>query len=382
MRMIVLNINDVFLSSISEVDPEHFNLIKESPDFVLLLFELVSNINVDYEISEEIIKKSRSLKSAYKSIPREVVWEYWSSWAFSDKPANGLTFLKQVGWLDLYPELFGTVNVSQNPATHPEGDVFNHLCLSVNEAAEISKREDLNYKDTLLLVFGSLCHDIGKQIELKGHEIHGVDIASRFLTRIGIADNLIPEICKIVQYHMADYIIDGKIVENGSITKSFIKKLQNLINPVPLDVLILVHEADKSGRFNVSYTNRLSENFKLIRSIYYKNSFKFDYTAYSKLIKKRVIPYPMTFKGLHRKLFLDRVNKCIKEGYLKKDELTTVLSYLFRKSYRDAVIYVDSLGYRDTATLVQYVNDNNISLDDLLLLGESGIKKILNHSEL
>jgi len=379
----MININYEFLSSPSDVvSVDYFNTIKDSPEFVLLLFEIVSNMSGEYKIDSELIKKSKSLKAAYKSIPKEIVWEYWSSWAFSDFPANGIIFLKEVDWLDLYPELVGTVGIMQNPVTHPEGDVFTHTLLSVNEAARISNREDLDYKNTLLLIFGALCHDIGKQLGLDNHENTGADLTYRFLNSIGMIDSLIPEIVKIVTYHMSDYILNGKKVTSGEINYYFVKNLKNLISPVPLDVLIFVHESDKSGRLNVSYTNRLSENFKLIKSVYHNNLFKFNYKAFSKLIDNKVIPYPMAFKGFHRELFVKRVNHVIKNGYLGKEELTTVLGYLFRKDYREAVFYVDSLGYRDVAILLDYVNSNNVKLDDLLLLGKSGIERILNHSEL
>jgi hypothetical protein len=378
----MITINSEFLSSTSDVNLEYFNSIKDSPELVLLLFEIVSNMKDEYEISDDLIKKSKSLKSAYKSIPKEIVWDYWSSWSFSVVPANGILFLKEVDWLDLYPELFGTIGALQNPATHPEGDVFNHLCLSVNEAASISRREDLDYENNLLLIFGSLCHDIGKQVSLDGHEKSGVDLTNRFLLGIGMVDSIIPKVCKLVRYHMVDYMLDEKEIKPSSINYYFVKKLKKLLSPVSLEILIFVHEADKSGRLNVSYTNRLSENFKAIRSIYNNNLFKFDYKAFSLLVEKQIIPYPMAFKGFHRKLFVDRVNAAIKNGYLKKDELTTVLGYTFHKDYRDSVFYVDSLGYRDKNILLDYINSNDVSLDELLMLGKSEIEEILNHSEL
>lgn len=364
---------------LKEKHPEAFDVyqkMKSESESVLFLFDFASYFNLT--ISDNSVEKIEILRSGYKNIIKNRVWQYWESWSLSDHPSMGLYFLKDSKWLDVFPELFGLIGISQDPVRHPEGDVFTHTCLSVDQAAKISKRENLSEEDTTLLVFGALCHDIGKQVSLDGHERHGVPVAERFLSSLGAPKDFIEKIKIIVRYHMLDYTFLGKPVTESRITKNFVNQVISKINPVSLLMLSYVHEADTSGRGEVVFSEKISDNFKKILSVAEQNDIKFTYKDFVRLIAEEVLPANLAFKGMHRQIFVENVNKALQDSSLKKEELNTLLGYLFLKVYRDAVLYVDELDYRDTKKLIGYINNNDVDLDSLLLQGKEKIQSILN----
>ena len=63
--------------------------------------------------------------------------------------------------LRFFPELQALVGVPQDPQWHPEGDVWQHTLMVVDEAAKL--RAELNdTKDQMAYMLGALCHDFGK----------------------------------------------------------------------------------------------------------------------------------------------------------------------------------------------------------------------------
>jgi hypothetical protein len=64
--------------------------------------------------------------------------------------------------------------IEQEREHHPEGDVFNHLLQCFKWA--LRETYDID------LVLASLLHDVGKAIELKGHEHYSVDMLSPYLS--------------------------------------------------------------------------------------------------------------------------------------------------------------------------------------------------------
>lgn len=364
---------------IQDEHPEAFEVydsFKSEAESVLFLFDFSSYFNLT--IKNSSAEKLEGLRASYKSIKKERVWQYWRSWALSENPSKGLLFLKDTKWLDLFPELFGLIGVSQDPERHPEGDVFTHTFLCVDQAASISRRENLSEDDTVLLVFGALCHDLGKQIDTKGHEKLGIPLADRFLRGIGAPDELIRKVKILVENHMADYIVNGRIVEYSTINERFVERLKEKIFPIPLKILSYVHEADISGRDGSKNFSEFNKNFQKILSIDSDNLATFTGRDLAILLSEEIVPGTLAFHGIHQDIFIENVNNAFRKNTLKKDEIRTLLGYIFIGTYRDAVIYTRNLDYRNTKKLLNYINDNDVDLDSLLLKGKPYIENILN----
>jgi len=365
---------------------EEYDKLIGTPYEVLFLFDIVSHFNVKPD--EDFVRGFIEKRANYKILTDAERWNFWSSWALSENPGRGILFLKNSGWLELFPALYATMGTQQNPETHPEGTVFNHMVLSVNVASEIVSREDMDDEDAFVLVFSSLCHDLGKYISDENHEKLGVNIADTFLRSIGAPDNVIKKVLKLVEFHGADYKFFGKPVSISNINADFVDKLSQAIHPATIPQLIFVNEADINGRLDIRgevvnhpYDKRISEVFRKILSIYTKSEQdKFSSINVINMFNQDFVSPDDLKPGYPQKAFVSSMNSLIKDGYILKQEAEKVSGYYFSLDYRDALRYCQTLDYRSKKLIVDYLNDNKIELDSLLLKGKTALQKILNHS--
>ncbi len=106
-----------------------------------------------------------------------------------------------------YTMLLKQRGTEQSPVHHPEGTVWNHTLLVVDEAAKVRNQS----KNPTAFMWAALLHDIGKpdttqvrkgKITSYDHEKVGERLAREFLSSIGLDAALIDEICGLVRYHM------------------------------------------------------------------------------------------------------------------------------------------------------------------------------------
>jgi poly(A) polymerase len=119
--------------------------------------------------------------------------------------ARGLVLLRESGLLEhILPELAATIACEQSPDFHPEGGVFNHICLML---------EKLPADAPETLPWAVLLHDIAKpvtaerdvatgKIHFYGHEKVGADMAEKILQRLKFANKQTEEIVEAVRHHM------------------------------------------------------------------------------------------------------------------------------------------------------------------------------------
>ena len=110
------------------------------------------------------------------------------------RPSLGLDLALDLGVVDrLFPELRALVGCRQDPEWHPEGDVWVHTLMVVDEAR--ARIDDLDPPQRLTLMLAALCHDLGKpattefidgRIRSRGHEEAGVPPTRAFLDRLDV----------------------------------------------------------------------------------------------------------------------------------------------------------------------------------------------------
>lgn len=98
-------------------------------------------------------------------------------------------------------------DTEQSPVYHPEGSVWNHTMLVIDEAA---KRK--NYSgDERMFMWAALLHDIGKpgttklrkgKITSYNHEIVGAAMARRFLGQFQEDPKFIEKTAALIRWHM------------------------------------------------------------------------------------------------------------------------------------------------------------------------------------
>ena len=122
------------------------------------------------------------------------------------QPASrGLVLLRDSGLLDhILPELAATIACEQSPDFHPEGSVFNHICLML-EKLPVDAPETLSW--------AVLLHDVAKpvtaerdaatgKIHFYGHEKVGAEMAEKILQRLKFPNKPTDEIVACVRHHM------------------------------------------------------------------------------------------------------------------------------------------------------------------------------------
>lgn len=124
------------------------------------------------------------------------------------RPSLGLEFLRETTLLRFFPELAAMVGVPQDAVWHPEGDVWVHTMLVLDEAAKLRRGDE----EDLALMLGALCHDLGKpsttfeedgRIRSPRHDVEGVPIAGRLLGRLRAPHDLTTQVGLLVEHHLA-----------------------------------------------------------------------------------------------------------------------------------------------------------------------------------
>jgi tRNA nucleotidyltransferase (CCA-adding enzyme) len=128
-------------------------------------------------------------------LPPERIWgEIEKLLLQAERPSIGLALALDLGVVDkLLPELKTLVGCPQEPEWHPEGDVWTHTLMVVDEARR--RNDGLDRGRAIAMTLGALCHDIGKplttavidgRIRSPGHEEAGVGPATTLLDRLNV----------------------------------------------------------------------------------------------------------------------------------------------------------------------------------------------------
>lgn len=202
----------------------------------------------------------REMRGELKHLPKERLREEWIKlFLRSRKPSLGLQVAMEWGiFHEMHPELMELLKTPQEQEWHPEGDVWVHTLMVVDEAAKIIEQEQLKGNDALLVMLGAFCHDFGKppttqeaggKIRSLGHEEAGVKPTHKFLSEIGIEASLRDPIAKLVAEHLKPSMFYVDEVQKGKkVTDGAIKRLATRISPATLRHLVCVAKADHLGR--------------------------------------------------------------------------------------------------------------------------------------
>jgi len=170
-------------------------LFKDDPLRVLRGIQFIGRFGL--EIDEESFSIMKSMLPQLNELPKERLAEEWKKLLLkSPKPSLGLQAGLNLGvWQEMNPELVELNKTEQEPKWHPEGNVWIHTLMVVDEAAKIAYREELDHDESMILLLSALCHDLGKpevseykdgKIISYGHEKAGEEPSKKFLKKIVI----------------------------------------------------------------------------------------------------------------------------------------------------------------------------------------------------
>jgi len=174
-------------------------------DHLRLLRAIRFAAQLNFEIEPRTFAAIQTLASKIQVISAERVRDELLKLFRPPHAARGLVLLRDSGLLaHILPELAATVACEQSPDFHPEGSVFNHICLMLEKLPADAPES---------LPWAVMLHDIAKpvtaereaatgKIHFYGHEKVGADMAEKILQRLKFSNQQIEEIVACVRNHM------------------------------------------------------------------------------------------------------------------------------------------------------------------------------------
>lgn len=167
-----------------------------------------------------------------------------------DKPSLFLNKILRENRLSEAPfsMLSDLINTDQNTKYHPEGAVWNHVMMVVDEAA--TRREES--ENPRAFMWAALLHDIGKapttrirkgKITSYNHEKVGHDMALEFLRSFTEDEELIEGVSSLVRWHM-EPLFAAKNLPFANI--------KQMLRETSLDEIALLSTCDRLGRGDMS----------------------------------------------------------------------------------------------------------------------------------
>ncbi|HEY7183734.1 MAG TPA: HD domain-containing protein [Blastocatellia bacterium] len=177
---------DISRKVIRIVDPKTF-----VEDSLRVLRAMQFAARFEYSIDPVTMELCRSIDLS--DLPAERIWAEVEKWLLqSRRPSLGLWAARDLGVAEkLWPEIQALIGCPQDPIAHPEGDVFIHTGMVLDEARKLI--DDLPRPKRIAVMLAALCHDLAKpyttkaegdRIKAREHEAMGVAITERFLDRL------------------------------------------------------------------------------------------------------------------------------------------------------------------------------------------------------
>ncbi len=128
-------------------------------------------------------------------LPAERIWgELEKLLLKAARPSIGFGLARHLGVVaKLLPEMEPLYDCPQDPEWHPEGDVWTHTLMVIDEARK--RNDDLDRARLATVMLGAVCHDLGKpattalidgRVRSPGHEAAGVPLAIAILDRLNV----------------------------------------------------------------------------------------------------------------------------------------------------------------------------------------------------
>jgi tRNA nucleotidyltransferase (CCA-adding enzyme) len=213
----------------------------------------------------------------------------------SEKPSIGFELLRETKLLRFFPEIAALVGVPQEPDWHPEGDVWIHTMMVLDEAAKLragQADEDLALITELARFKPATANDRGR-ITSYEHDQTGAFIAEAFLEKLRAPKDLTAKVKALVRHHLVPALFE----KNGASAKAYRRLARELAaSGVSPDLLLRVAAADHLGRTtDDAFARRFSsgEHFeKMMESLEISSEAPKDVVLGRHLIARGLSPGP------------------------------------------------------------------------------------------
>lgn len=237
-------LNDIKTKTLRHIDDKTF---VEDSLRVYRAIQFSARFNLKIDKKTKVLCKQIVDSNECDYLPKERIYEEFKKlFLKSSKPSIGFETLKEFGLLKYFPELEALVGCIQDKEYHPEGDVWVHTLMTLDEMAKNKTNDD--YRD-LYLFYALLCHDLGKpfcteiinkRVTSHKHESLGVKPTISFLSRLTDEKKFIEKIVPLVKNHLAPFQLYK--------AESSIKAVKRLSLKCNIEDLCIVCLTDCKGR--------------------------------------------------------------------------------------------------------------------------------------
>ena len=187
-------------------------------------------------------------------LPAERIWgELEKLLLQAARPSIGFALALDLGAIDrLFPELRPLVGCEQEPEWHPEGDVWTHTLMVIDQTRALNA--DVDRPRLITLMLGAVCHDLGKppttavidgRIRSLDHEQAGVEPALALLDRLNVHSidgfDVRGQVIGLVAHHLKP----GMFHKAGNVGDGAFRRLAQKVD---LELLARLARADCLGR--------------------------------------------------------------------------------------------------------------------------------------
>jgi len=218
-------------------------------DHLRLLRAVRFAARLNFEIEAETFAAMRRDHALIQRVALERVREELVRILTEGGARRGFEMLDGTGLLeDILPEVADMKGVPQPPQFHPEGDVWQHTLLLLEQL----------HQPTPTLALGALLHDVGKpatfrvadRIRFDGHVEEGVRLAQAILTRLRFSREEIEQVVVLVDNHM-------RFKDVSNMKESTLKRFLRMPK---------FEEHLELHRLDVMSSNRHLENYEMARN--------------------------------------------------------------------------------------------------------------------
>ena len=174
-----------------------------------------------------------------------------------DNPSVYLSEIITKLFKDIYPftmlsDLFKT---EQSPLHHPEGNVFKHTLMVVDEAAK--RKEHSEFPRAFM--WAALLHDLGKapttrirkdKLTSYDHDKVGEEMANKFLIEFSKDKNFIKRVNSLVRWHMQILFVTKDLP---------FANIEDMLSQVSLEEISLFSLCDRLGRGHMTQDKIVEE---------------------------------------------------------------------------------------------------------------------------
>src|SRR5271157_4370120 len=208
-----------------------------------------------FELDAETAAAIRRLAAKTADVSRERVRDELTKMLTEGRARRAFELLDETGLLaEVLPEVARMKGVAQPPQFHPEGDVWTHTLLLLDQ---------LETGCPVTLAWGALLHDVGKpptfrvadRIRFDGHVEVGVSIGAEICQRFRFSNDETRQILALIQNHM-------RFADAARMKSSTLKRLFRLEN---FDQHLTLHKMDcLAASGNLDHWNFVRERYQSI----------------------------------------------------------------------------------------------------------------------